>query len=131
MPTIQIEVRQQYPQAVEKQLLNNVFHCVQTAFQLPEYDRNIRLVVHEAHRFHYMSHLAQPEYFTLISIDCFAGRSLETKRNLYQQMVKSLGEIGIPADYILIHLRESALENWEIRGGQAACDVDLGFKVDV
>jgi len=87
--------------------------------------------VHEAHRFHYMSHLAQPEYFTLISIDCFAGRSLETKRNLYQQMVKSLGEIGIPADHILIHLRESALENWEIRGGQAACDVDLGFKVDV
>ncbi|GEA65418.1 tautomerase family protein [Acinetobacter lwoffii] len=52
-----------------------------------------------------MSHLAQPEYFTLISIDCFAGRSLETKRNLYQQMVKSLVEIGIPADHILIHLR--------------------------
>ena len=112
-------------------MLNSVFHCVKTAFQLPEYDRNIRLVVHEAHRFHYMSHLAQPEYFTLISIDCFAGRSLETKRNLYQQMVKSLGEIGIPADHILIHLRESALENWEIRGGQAACDVDLGFKVNV
>ena len=84
MPTIQIEVRQQYPQAVEEQLLNSVFHGVKTAFQLPEYDRNIRLVVHEAHRFHYMSHLAQPEYFTLISIDCFAGRSLETKRNLYQ-----------------------------------------------
>ncbi|ENW26980.1 hypothetical protein F924_02429 [Acinetobacter lwoffii ATCC 9957 = CIP 70.31] len=46
MPTIQIEVRQQYPQAVEEQLLNSVFHCVKTAFQLPEYDRNIRLVVH-------------------------------------------------------------------------------------
>ena len=72
-------------------MLNSVFHCVKTAFQLPEYDRNIRLVVHEAHRFQYMSHLAQPEYFTLISIDWFAGRSLETKRTLYQQMVKSLG----------------------------------------
>lgn len=91
MPTIQIEVRQQYPQAVGEQLLNSVFQCVKTAFQLPEYDRNIRLVVHEAHRFQYMSHLAQPEYFTLISIDCFAGRSLETKCNLYKQMVKSLG----------------------------------------
>nr|WP_212749443.1 hypothetical protein [Acinetobacter lwoffii] len=44
---------------------------------------------------------------------------------------KVSGEIGIPADHILIHLRESALENWGIRGGQAACDVDLGFKVDV
>jgi len=23
------------------------------------------------------------------------------------------------------------MENWGIRGGQAACDVDLGFKIDV
>jgi len=28
-------------------------------------------------------------------------------------------------------LREITAENWGIRGGQAACDVDLGFKVDV
>ncbi|MEK5782203.1 hypothetical protein VXE43_19930 [Acinetobacter baumannii] len=34
-----------------------------------------------------MTHLTQPEYFTLIGIDCFAGRSLETKRKLYQQIV--------------------------------------------
>src|SRR5690606_33933952 len=103
MPTIQIEVRQQYPQAVEEQLLNSIFHCVKTAYQLPEYDRNIRLVVHEAHRSQYMSHLAQPRYLTLIRIDCFTRRSLDSKRTLYQQMVTSLGEIGIPADHILIH----------------------------
>lgn len=34
MPTIQIEVRQQYPQAVEEQLLNNVFHCVNGILKL-------------------------------------------------------------------------------------------------
>jgi hypothetical protein len=28
-------------------------------------------------------------------------------------------------------LRELARENWGIRGGQAASDVDLGFKVDI
>lgn len=86
MPTVQIEVRQQYSQADEEQLLDSVFQCVKNTFQLPDYDRNIRLVV-EAHRFQYMAHLAQPEYFTLISIDCFAGRSLETKRKLYEQIV--------------------------------------------
>ncbi|MFX2255875.1 tautomerase family protein [Acinetobacter variabilis] len=64
-----------------------------------------------------MTHLAQPEYFTLIGIDCFAERSLETKRKLYQQIVASLGKLGIPSDHILIHLRESPLENWGIRGG--------------
>ena len=30
-----------------------------------------------------------------------------------------------------ITLRESPTENWGIRGGQAACDVDLGFNVKV
>ena len=131
MPTVQIEVRQQYSQADEEQLLDSVFQCVKNAFQLPDYDRNIRLVVHEAHRFQYMTHLTQPEYFTLIGIDCFAGRSLETKRKLYQQIIESLGKLGIPPDHILIHLRESPLENWGIRGGQAACDVNLGFNVEI
>jgi hypothetical protein len=28
-------------------------------------------------------------------------------------------------------LHESPKENWGIRGGQAASDVDLGFKVEV
>jgi hypothetical protein len=28
-------------------------------------------------------------------------------------------------------LREITAENWGIRGGEAACDVDLGFKVEV
>ena len=49
---------------------------------------------------------------------------------MYQQMVESLGERGIPSDHILIHLRESPLENWGIRG-QAACDVDLSFKIEL
>ncbi|MFV5525834.1 tautomerase family protein [Acinetobacter variabilis] len=104
---------------------------MKNAFQLPDYDRNIRLMVYEAHRFQYMAHLAQPEYFTLISIDCLAGRSLETKRKMYQQIVESLGKLGISSDHILIHLRESPLENWGIRGGQVACDVNLGFNVEI
>jgi hypothetical protein len=31
----------------------------------------------------------------------------------------------------MITLHELPRENWGIRGGQAATDVDLGFKVDV
>ena len=31
----------------------------------------------------------------------------------------------------MITLRESPAENWGIRGGQAASDVDLGFDVNV
>ena len=43
----------------------------------------------------------------------------------------NLIKFGIPDDHILILLRESPLQNWGIRGGQAACDIDLGFQLDV
>ena len=38
---------------------------------------------------------------------------------------------GVAKDRVLVVLNEPALENWGIRGGQAACDVQLGFKIDV
>lgn len=74
---------------------------------------------------------AQPESYTHISIDAFAGRSLEAKRDLYAAIVRNLESFGIPKDHVKILLREVPLENWGIRGGQAGCDVDLGFKIDV
>ncbi len=42
-----------------------------------------------------------------------------------------LAEPGIPRDHVTIVLRESETENWGIRGGQAAFDIDLGFNVNV
>jgi phenylpyruvate tautomerase PptA (4-oxalocrotonate tautomerase family) len=64
-------------------------------------------------------------------VDCFAGRSVEAKRRLYQEIVDRLEPLGIPRDHVSITLRESPPENWGIQGGQAACDVDLGFNVKV
>jgi 5-carboxymethyl-2-hydroxymuconate isomerase len=131
MPATQIDIRMQYPAEQEQQLMNAVFDALQYSFKLPRHDRNIRLQVHSPAHFQVFDHLTQPERFTHITIDCFSGRTLETKRKLYRQLVKNLADFGIPEDHILITLRESPLENWGIRGGQAACDADLGFKVDV
>ena len=50
---------------------------------------------------------------------------------LYREIVESLGPLGIPPDHVSVLLREAPLENWGIRGGVAACDVDLGFDVNV
>ena len=58
-------------------------------------------------------------------------RSLDAKRNLYMAIVKNLEPFGIPKNHVKILLREIPKENWGIRGGQAGCDVELGFKVDV
>ena len=101
------------------------------AFRILPGDRNVRLMVHAPHRFACPPHLAQPALYTHVSIDAFAGRSLDAKRALYRGIVENLGALGIPKDHVKILLRELPRENWGIRGGQAASDVELGFKIDV
>jgi phenylpyruvate tautomerase PptA (4-oxalocrotonate tautomerase family) len=131
MPSALIEVRQQYSPETESEIMEAVHAALREAFKILPGDRNVRLLVHEPHRFQCPPDREQPEYYTHISIDCFAGRSLEAKRNLYKATVNNLSRFGIPANHVKIMLREISAENWGIRGGQAACDVDLGFEVKV
>lgn len=131
MPSVLIEVRKQYDPEQEIALMNAVHLALQEAFKILPVDRNIRLVVHESHRFAYPPAREHPELYTHISIDCFAGRSIDAKRNLYCTIVQNLETLGIPANHVKILLREITSENWGIRGGQAGCDVELGFKVEV
>ncbi|GFE59947.1 tautomerase family protein [Geobacter sp. AOG2] len=131
MPSVLIEVRQHYPVEVEKGIMEAVHSALRECFKIMPHDRNVRLLVHEPHRFECPPDRERPEYYTHISIDCFAGRSLEAKRSLYKAIVTNLSKYDIPANHVKIMLREIAPENWGIRGGYAACDIDLGFKIDV
>lgn len=131
MPSVLIEVRKQYSEEQEIALMNAVHSALQDAFKILPGDKNVRLLVHEPHRFAYPPTKENPELYTHISIDCFAGRSLNAKRSLYQRIVQNLEQLGIPKDHVKILLRELLPENWGIRGGQAGCDVDLGFKIDI
>jgi phenylpyruvate tautomerase PptA (4-oxalocrotonate tautomerase family) len=131
MPSVLIEVRRTYAPEQETALMEAVHAALREAFRILPGDRNVRLAVHEPHRFACPPHLAQPELYTHVSIDAFAGRSLDAKRALYRATVENLRALGIPKDHVKILLRELPRENWGIRGGQAASDVELGFKVDV
>src|SRR5712691_9441678 len=129
MPNVTIEVRRQYSPTEEESIIAAVHAALMEGLKTPGWDKTIRLVTHEPHRF------AVPpgcsDRYTLIDIDLFSGRSLEAKRALYQALVRNLGKLGIPPDHIKVLLRESGAENWGIRGGLPASEVDLGFKVDV
>jgi len=131
VPTALVEVRRQYSEAEEVAIMDAVHSALVAAFRIPPEDKNVRLIAHEPHRFACSPNRTQPEFFTLVSIDCFAGRSVQAKRNLYTEIVDRLAALGIPRDHVLINLNEIQAENWGIRGGQAACDVDLGFDVHV
>ena len=131
MPSVLIEVRRQYAAKEECAIMEAVHAALRDAFKIKPGDRNVRLIVHEPHRFACPPDRSQPEYYTHISIDAFSGRSLDAKRRLYQAIVTNLEPFGIPADHVKILIREIPKENWGIRGGKAGCDVELGFKIDV
>ena len=131
MPSVLIEVRRHYTAEQEIALMGAVHAALRDAFKLRADDRNVRLIVHEPHRFACPPDKSSPDVYTHISIDAFGGRSIEAKRTLYRTIVANLEPFGIPKDHVKILLREIPRENWGIRGGQAASDVELGFKVDV
>ncbi|MCM3897111.1 MULTISPECIES: tautomerase family protein [Gordonia] len=131
MPSTQVEVRRTYAPETEAAILDAVHESLVAAFAIPVEDKHVRLVVHEPHRFAVPPTLSSPEAYTLVVVDCFAGRSVDAKRALYREVSRRLGVLGIPADHITVIVRDIETANWGIRGGQAACDVDLGFDVNV
>jgi phenylpyruvate tautomerase PptA (4-oxalocrotonate tautomerase family) len=71
------------------------------------------------------------ERFAIVSIEAFAGRSIDAKRALYREIVTRLAEVGIPKADVFIVLKEIPMENWGLRGGVAGCDIDVGFNIHV
>lgn len=131
MPFATIEVRRSWSPEQEIAIIDAVHAALVEAFRIPAQDKHIRLVEHAPHRFATPPTLDQPEFATLIAIDCFAGRSLDAKRALYVRIVDGLEVIGIPRDHVSIVIRESGTDNWGFAGGKAATDQELGFRIDV
>ena len=131
MPSAIIEVRRSYSQEEETGLMESVHASIVAAFKVSPVHRNVTLVVHAAHRFLGRTDCPDPERLTNISIFVLPGRSVEAKRRLYQEIVGRLETFGIPRACVLVRLNELPAENIAVRGGQAVCDVELGYPVDV
>jgi Tautomerase enzyme len=110
-------------------VIDAVQSALREALKIPEWDRTLRLIEHPS------SHFAVPpgrgEKFTLLEVTMFSGRSMDAKRTLYQAIVRNLAALGVPALDIKITLIETAPENWGLRGGTPASEIDLGFKIEV
>ena len=110
-------------------VIDAVQSALREALKIPEWHRTLRLIEHLA------SHFAVPpdrgEKFTLVEVTMFSGRSMGTKRTLYQALVRNLAALGVPSHDIKITLIEIPPENWGLRGGMPASELDLGFKIDV
>lgn len=131
MPSALIEIRRPTTPEEDGLLIDAVHDSLVAAFRIPEGDRQIRLRSYPPHRMVRGRGAQVSDHYTRVTIDCFAGRSTDAKRRLYREIVERMEQLGTSPSDVSILVRESALQNWGIRGGQAACDVDLGFDVTV
>lgn len=106
-----------------------VHSAMREALKIPENDRNIRFQQYQPEDFQVPPD--KTENYTYVEISMFTGRSLQAKKDLYRQIVTNLGKAGIQARDVFIVLYEVPLDNWGIRGGVPASEVDLGFKIEV
>ena len=129
MPLARIEVRKSRPAEEVAAIMEAVYQAQREALKVPEGDRQIRYVEHKPAYFSVPP--GKTENYTLVEITLFPGRSLEAKRNLYKSIVQRFGALGISPSDIFIVLYEPPLDNWGLRGGIPASEVDLGFNLNV
>jgi len=118
-----------WAQGHELEVIESVQSALLTSLKIPGWDRDIALDLHDTKT--RIVPTSGSERYTRIEIVMFAGRSLDAKRALYKAIVRNLSEIGVPATDIKIILVEVPAQNWGLRGGLPASEIDLGFKVDV
>lgn len=129
MPDVLIEVRGDWLKDRKVNFIEAVEDGIVASLQTPKDDKILRLIEHSPENFS-MPRWAG-ERFTHIEITMFKGRSIEVKRALYQAIVKNLEPFGIPPNDIKIILIEVLPSEVGMRGGRAACDLELGYEVAI
>ena len=127
MPLVNINIAKGRDKQFLNSLISITMDCVIDALKLPSNDRNIRLTEYEKNFFY-----LKPPYSMVIEISMFSGRTAETKKKLYQSIVSKLFDsLKIQKEEVFIIINEQPKENWGIRGGIPANEIDLGFEVEI
>jgi hypothetical protein len=129
MPDILAEVKGTWLDGRRTEFLQAVHRAVVFTLKTPEDEPLARLLEHRIDS--YLSPDIAGERFTRIEIVLFKGRSLESKRRLYQALVENLRPFGVPAEDVKVVLIEVTADDVGFRGGKAASDVDLGYSLNV
>ena len=129
MPLVKVSLLKRKSKEDKKAIMDAIHAALIEAFKIPENDRNLRILEFEPENFDIPE--GKTSNYTLIEIVAFPGRSPDAKRKLYKTIVQNLKELDIKPSDLLIVLKEPPLDNWGIRGGFPASEIDLGYKLDV
>ena len=129
-PLVKIEILKGKSTEHKKAILDGVHDALVQAVKIPDYDRFQRLYELDKSNFEYPE--TKTDNVTLIEITMFQGRSITSKKALYTAINNNLAKNpGINGNDITIVLHEPSLENWGVKGGKPANEVDLGFEIKV
>jgi phenylpyruvate tautomerase PptA (4-oxalocrotonate tautomerase family) len=127
MPLVKIELATGRDMQTLITIRDLVTKAVIETLQLLPNDSNIRVMEYAPELFQ-----MKPPYEILVEISMFSGRTKETKTKLYKTIVDNLDKNGIiEKEKVFILLNELPKENWGVRGGIPADEIELGFKVEI
>ena len=125
MPLVKIEICEGRSSENLLLLQETVMDSVVKVLELPDNDRNIRLQQYKPGFFS-----MKPPYEILIEISLFKGRTTKTKKLLYQTIIENLRNLDIKKESVFILLNEQPLENWGVRGGIPASEIEFAFVIE-
>lgn len=113
-----------------REKFSDILHsCIVDAFKYPENKRAHRFFYLEQDDFYYPE--GRSEQYTIIEISLFEGRSVESKKTLYQYIFQRFeSNLGISKNDVEITLTETPLHNWGIRG-KPADELIFDYRVQV
>jgi phenylpyruvate tautomerase PptA (4-oxalocrotonate tautomerase family) len=129
MPLVRIEILEGRSVEERRQLFEAIHRALVEAFEIPDDDRTQRIVEYDPVNFEIPP--GKSERYTLIEVTAFPGRSRTAKAALYEAIVRRLGDLGVDAADVSIVVNEPPMENWGVRGGRPADEVNLGYRLDV
>jgi phenylpyruvate tautomerase PptA (4-oxalocrotonate tautomerase family) len=130
LPLVKIEIIEGKSTSYKKSLMEGVHNALVKSLKIPETDRFQRL--YELDDEFFERPPDRSDQATIIEIVMFPGRKRDTKRDLYQNIVENLEKNpGINGYDIMIVLKEPPLENWGIKGGIPADEINFDFKIKV
>jgi phenylpyruvate tautomerase PptA (4-oxalocrotonate tautomerase family) len=127
MPDVLAEVRRGWLAGRGTPFLDAIHAAIVETLHTPDDDKVLRLVEHPPE--HFAIPGAADGRYTHIEITLFAGRTLATKRALYKAIVRNIESFGVPPQDVKIILIEVSAESVGMRGGLAACDLDIGYEI--
>lgn len=126
MPVTEISIARGKDKVFLRQLIECTHSVLIKTLEIPEDDKNLRVIEFDPDLFY-----SKKPYEIFIQITLFKGRTIETKKALYQNIVQELDKkLSINPNTIFIILNEQPLENWGLRGGQIASDINIGFNIN-